>query len=152
MYIIYHDIGGTHGPSIAAAIHLNELPSDEIPGKTEIEKLILSERFRTGSEGRLVFHGKDHYGHQIFSFARRYAPSMFLNAFSSIMTITKKDPKDLLYIDTMPFANTQMIIGGSYARRAGLASLGRPLLILGILQAYPQLSSLVWKTQLKLEP
>lgn len=152
MYIIYHDIGGTYGPIIAAAIHLKKLSIDEIPKKSEIEKLILSEQFKTGPEGRLVFHGKDPYGHQVFSFARRYAPAMFLNAFHSVMSIAKKDPKELLYVDTMPIANTRMILGGSYARRAGLASLGKPLLIPGILQAYPQIASLVWKTLLKVEP
>ena len=152
LYIIYHDIGGTYGPIIAAAIHLKALPPDESPQKLEIEKFLLSEDFQAAQEGRLIFHGKDHYGHQVFSFARRYAPNMFFNAFKSIMTMSKVDPKDLLYVDTMPTVNTLMMIGGSYARRAGLASLGRPFLTRGILQAYPHIASLVWKTKLKVDP
>ncbi|SHJ82476.1 Protein of unknown function [Geosporobacter subterraneus DSM 17957] len=152
MYIIYHDVGGTYGPIIAAAIHLKRLPLDQIPEKSDLEKLISTNGFQPGPDGRLIFHGKDSNGHQVYSLGRKHAPAMFHNAFKSIITISKTDLKELIYTDTMEAANLMMVLGGRYARKAGLSSLGKPLLTAGILRAYPEISSIVWKTLLKTEP
>lgn len=151
MYIIYHDVGGTYGSIIAAAIHLKRLPLNQIPQKSDLEKLISTTEFQPGPDGRLRFHGKDSSGHQVYSLGRQYAPAMFHHAFISILTISKTDPKELVYTDTMQAVNLMMILGGRYAKRAGLSSLGKPLLTAGILRAYPQISSIVWKTLIKTE-
>lgn len=152
MYVIYHDIGGTYGAVIAAAIHLSQLPREGAVKKEEIQNFLSLDKFYPGQEGHLVFHGKDCYENEIYSLGRRYAPRMFLNALHSTLDMSKQNPKQLLYVDTMETVNLSMIVGGTYARRAGLLKFSKPLLIYGLLKAYPKLQNLVWKTELKSKP
>ena len=52
MYIVYRDVGGTHSTVVAAAIHLNRLPMQEVPSRDEILNLPL---FKAGEKGHRSF-------------------------------------------------------------------------------------------------
>ncbi|QEK13359.1 DUF3189 family protein [Crassaminicella thermophila] len=150
MYIIYHDVGGTHSTVVAAAIHLNKLPLDSVPSKSEILNLPLFDRLEKKDIGRLIFHGKDEYGHSIYTISRQYSPRLVVNALQTVADMINKDKNEILCVDTSKTVNNLMRIGGASSRRLGLVSFGRPIVTYGTIKAYPQIATIVKKTKLKI--
>lgn len=152
LYIVYHDAGGTHSTAIAAAIHLNKLPMDVIPSKSEIQSVPLFDRLEKKNIGRLIYHGQDEYGHAVYTISRRYYPQLVTNAIQTVFDMIDKDKKDILCVDTSPSVNNWMRIGGASSRSLGLVSFGRPIVTYGTWKAYPAIVEIVKKTKLKIAP
>jgi hypothetical protein len=153
MYIVYHDVGGTHSTAVAAAIHLNNLPLDRIPSEDEILNIPLFDKLEKKDIGHLIYHGTDEYGHLVYTISRQYAPQLIVNALSTVFDmINKEAKKEILCIDTSPSVNNWMRIGGASSRRFGLVRLGRPIVTYGTIKAYPDIVEIVQKTKLKIAP
>lgn len=152
LYIVYHDVGGTHSTVVAAAIHLHQLPIERIPSKSEILNLPLFDRLEKKDIGRLIFHGKDEYGHNVYTLSRQYSPHLVVNAITTVFDMVDQDKNKLLCIDTSKTVNNLMRIGGGSSRRFGLVSFGRPIVTYGTIKAYPQIADLVKRTKLKIAP
>lgn len=59
MIFIYTDFGGTHTTSLAAAYHLNKLPTDRKLTKEEILNVEYFNKLKTEDMGKIIFHGLD---------------------------------------------------------------------------------------------
>ncbi|HDR7206958.1 TPA: DUF3189 family protein, partial [Bacillus cereus] len=57
MIYIYTDFGGTHTTSLAAAYHLNKLPTDRKLTKEEILNVDYFNKLKTEDMGKIIFHG-----------------------------------------------------------------------------------------------
>jgi len=152
MYIVYHDVGGTHSTVVAAAIHLNRLPMQEVPSRDEILNLPLFDKLEKKDIGRLMYHGTDEYGHFVCTISRKYQPQIVVNALMSVFDIADMDPKQILCVDTSPAVNNWMRLGGGSSRKFGLVSFGRPIVAYGTIKAYPKIAEIVKKTKLKIAP
>ncbi|MFZ5968610.1 MAG: DUF3189 family protein [Bacillota bacterium] len=152
MYIVYHDVGGTHSAVVAAGIHLNKLPMDRIPDKSEILGLSLFDRLEKHQRGHLVFHGLDEYGHEVYTLSRQYAPEVVTNGIKSVFDIMHMDKNLLICADTSPSVNGLMRIGGGSSRRFGMVSFGRPIVTYGTLKAYPRIIEIVQGVKRKTAP
>ena len=72
MIYIYHDFGGTHSTSLAAAFHLKLLPPPTRKfTKQEILAVPFFNKLTKQDVGRLIFHGKDNGGNAVYTVARR---------------------------------------------------------------------------------
>lgn len=152
MYVVYHDVGGTHSTVIAAAIHLNRLPMDMLPSMKDILNVPLFDKLEKKDQGRLIYHGQDEYGNQIYTIHRQYVPQLITNTIGSVFDMVGRDRKEILFVDTSVTVNHLMRIGGGSSRRLGLVAFGRPLVAYGTLKAYPKIVAVVQKTKLKVAP
>lgn len=67
MIYIYTDFGGTHTTSLAAAYHLNKLPTDRKLTKEEILNVDYFNKLKTEDMGKIIFHGIDEHGHPVYT-------------------------------------------------------------------------------------
>lgn len=151
MIIIYHDIGGAHSTSVAANIHINKLPSDRIPDKSELLALPTFDRITKNDRGHLIYIGDDEFGNKVYTISRQFKPNLVIPAIEDMYKITHGNTDGLYIVDTQPTVNTLMKIGGFCSRRLGLVSFGRPIVTNGSLKAYNKIADLVRgvKEQLK---
>nr|WP_132243444.1 DUF3189 family protein [Marinisporobacter balticus] len=152
MYIFYHDVSGTHSVVIAAAIHLNYLPIDRVPKKSEILDIPLFDRLEKKDIGRLIYHGNDLYKNSVYTLGRQSASHLVVNAIKTVFDMADRDKKEVLFVDTSKAVNNLMRIGGGSSRLLGLISFGRPIVTYGTIKAYPKICDIVKKTQLKIVP
>lgn len=152
LYIIYHDVGGTHSTVAAAAIHLHMLSMDRTPSFSEILDLPLFDQLEKKDHGRLIYHGTDEYGHSIYTISRQYAGPLVTNAIMTVCPMINQNEKEVLCINTSPAVNTFMRIGGGSSRRFGLVAFGRPIVTYGTIKAYPKIVEIVKKVKLKIAP
>lgn len=152
LYIVYHDVGGTHSTVIAASIHLHRLPVDHIPTQSEILDIPLFDRLEKKDVGRLIYHGNDEYDNPIYTISRQSSAHLIVNTLETVLSMVGKNNQEILCVDTSPTVNTLMRIGGGSSRRLGLVSFGRPIVTYGTLKAYPKIINLVNKTKLKIAP
>lgn len=147
MKIIYHCVGGTHSSAIAAAIHLNILPSDRVPTADEIMGIGYFDTMQKKDMGLLILKGIDEFGNEVYSLGRQFNKNLVLNTVKSTYSISNKNADDLLFIDTMTTVNMLMKIGGFSSRRLHLVSFGRPIVIKGAQNAYKDIIDLVKDTK-----
>ncbi|WP_053954854.1 DUF3189 family protein [Inediibacterium massiliense] len=152
MYIVYHDVGGAHSTIVAAAIHLNQLPLDYIPDKNELLALPLFDKIQKKDIARLIYHGKDEYGHSIYTIGRKNSAHLVVNAIETVFQMLNFPQNEILCVDTSPAVNNLMRIGGGSSRKFGLVSFGRPIVTYGTLKAYSNISEIVKKTKRKIVP
>ncbi|WP_018248647.1 DUF3189 family protein [Orenia marismortui] len=142
MHIIYHDVGGAHSVAVAAALHLNKLPVNNIPTKEDIISLATFDKIKKKDIGHLIYQGKDEFANQVYTLGYKYSSKIALPLLQDTYALLgKKD--DLLLIDTKPTINFLMKVGGFTSRGLGISSLGRPIVTRGVLKAYPKLVELV---------
>lgn len=152
MYIIYHDVGGSHSAVIASHIHLNNLPADRIPATEEILATPMFDKLESKNIGRLIFHGTDEYGNSIYTLARLYYKHTVTNAIESIPEMLGIDKNKVLLVDTSPSVNFLMKLGGGSSRKLRFVSFGRPIVAYGTIKAYENILDLVNKTKTKIAP
>ncbi len=140
--IIYRCFGGAHSSVVAAAIHLGQLKSDSLPTDEELMNLTLFDRQGKDAHGQLHFLGFDEQGRHIYSVGCRNAGASVektLKEVAGLMGVAG----DLHFVDTLRCVNIKMRVGGYLSRRWGLIKLGRPLVLDGTRQAFPNLVKLV---------
>ncbi len=67
---IYNCYGGTHSSALAAAYHLKKLPFSRKPSKNEILSTDCFNQLSPKEMGKLIFHGLDEEGHQVYTIGR----------------------------------------------------------------------------------
>lgn len=147
--IIYHCFGGSHSSVMAASIHLGLLPLNRIPRPEELMALPVFDKTSDKDFGVLKWMGTDEKGRQVYILAKKSMGermSHILLGLADLMGIKN----ELLVVNTMPYVNWMMMVGGFLSRRAGMPWLGRPLLMRGAQRAYFDLVALVQSIKLKL--
>lgn len=67
MIFIYTDFGGTHSTALAAAYHLNKLPTDRKLTKEEILNVDYFNKLKTEDMGKIIFHGIDENSNPVYT-------------------------------------------------------------------------------------
>lgn len=78
MIFIYTDFGGTHTTSLAAAYHLNKLPTDRKLTKEEILNVEYFNKLKTEDMGKIIFHGIDENGNPVYTIDAAHQKSLYL--------------------------------------------------------------------------
>lgn len=148
MIVIYHCFGGSHSSVTAAALHLGLIGKDHPPTMNELMALPYFDKTEDEDFGSIRFMGVDEYGNGVYvlgkkSLGNRY--SNILHGIADIMGVADQ----VLAVNTMTSVNWVMKIGGFISRRAGIVSVGRPIVGVGTREAFLALVNLVEITRLK---
>jgi len=152
VYIVYHDQSGAHACVIAAAIHLDQLPIDQIPSKSEISRIPLFNKLEKHQIGRLIFHGTDKYGNSVYTIGRKRSSQLVTNALQTVFDMIDGNKNQILCVDTSQENNRFISLGGMCSCRLGLTPLGDSLAAYGATRTYSRIAEIVKKTKLKIVP
>ena len=147
MIVIYHDVGGAHSSCAAAHIHINNLPMDRIPSKSELLELPTFDKLVKSQQGHLIYIGIDEFGASVYTLSRQYKPQLVIPAISDIYNIVNGTMDGFFLGDTSPTVNKLMQIGGFSSRRLGWVAFGRPIVTKGTMNAYFDIVDVVKKTK-----
>lgn len=149
MKIIYHCFGGSHSSVLAAALHLGWIEKSRLPAIDQLMAVPYFDKTSDEDFGCIRFMGVDEYGNEIYVLGKKsfagYRYSNLLMGIAEILGVKE----ELFVVDCMSRVNWIMKLGGFTSRRAGLISLGRPVLGLGTRSAFLNLVNLVEITRLK---
>jgi hypothetical protein len=148
MIFIYHDFGGTHTTSMAAAIHLRLLPDREWTDE-EILEIPDFNQLKKKDAGHLFFKGTDHDGHDVYTIGKRsskYVLPAMKDVSKMLLSRYDRDGK-IIFSNTSPVVPPVMTAGGFFARGLGLDAIGVPLLLRGAKQCRVYLEKLVEETK-----
>ena len=150
MIYIYHDFGGTHSTSLAAAYHLKLIndPS-KVLEKDEVLAVPYFNKLKKQDAGKFIFHGEDEEGNLVYTLGKRSSklvlPSLY--HFSEIMIKRYELDEKIVFSNTSPVVPLAMTFGGFFSRGLGINSIGVPLLIKGAQQCCKHISQLVEETK-----
>ncbi|MDH6672099.1 hypothetical protein M2277_002761 [Paenibacillus sp. LBL] len=149
MIFIYNDYGGTHTTSLAAAYHLNKLPTNRQLTKEEILAVDYFNKLKTSDMGKLIFHGLDENGNPVYSVGRGSSKVVVeaLKNLSLILQDKYQNDEPIIYSNTSPTVPFSMTMGGLLSRRLKLDSLGVPLLVMGAKKSCSNIHELVIHTK-----
>ncbi|MBS4007273.1 MAG: DUF3189 family protein [Clostridium sp.] len=140
--IIYHCYGGAHSSVTAAAIHLGKLSAENTPTTEELLTLNLFDRLTKEGHGELHLAGVDEWQNQVYSVGCRNVGKAMERVLREVADIFAPQ-EQLIFVDTLHCVTIKMRIGGYISRRLGLIEIGRPIVLQGTKEAYPQLVALV---------
>ncbi|GAB6181802.1 DUF3189 family protein [Desulfotomaculum defluvii] len=143
MYIIYYDVGGAHSVQTAAGIHLDILPMEGTPKPEDLFKMKKFDNTSKTDYGRIIYAGTDEFGNRVYTLSCQYASPVVVPAIRDMHQIAGGNPRELLMVSTLGTINLLMKIGGFTSRRLKWVSIGRPIVIKGTIQAYPEIATLV---------
>lgn len=143
MNIVYHCFGGAHSSVTAAAIHLGWLSPNKLPSKEDLTKIPYFDWQTKKDHGIFRFMGKDEFGNKVFFIGRRYLRHDFETLVYGLAKMYGVDSKEILLINTMPYINWMMILGGYLSRRHGIVKIGRPIVIKGVQHSFFRYVALV---------
>lgn len=149
MVIIYNCYGGTHSSILASAIHLKRLPVDRIPTKQEILDIEYFNRLNYKDMGRLIFHGTDEEGNQVFTVGRGISKALIPAMRNLAITLCryKGVNERFLFVNCSATVPPLMTLGGFFSRALHLDFIGVPLLTAGTRQTYNNITKLVEKSK-----
>ncbi len=147
MKIIYHCYGGAHSSVVAAAVHLGELPKDSKPRSEDILKCAYFDEVPSVKIGIIHYLGKDEEGNDIYNMGCGNAGKIIEKALPEILNIYGIKSDDLYLINTLKCVNWTMRLGGYLSRSLKLTRIGRPLVIMGTIAAFPAIVKLVEKSK-----
>lgn len=150
MIFIYHDFGGTHTTSMAAAYHLKKIDNpDKILEKDEILAVPYFNKLTKKDAGRFIFHGVDDEGNSVYTLGRRSSklviPSLY--HFSNIIVSRYQLNERIIFSNTSPVVPFAMTMGGFFSRGLKLNAIGVPLLVVGAKQCCKHIKQLVDHTK-----
>ncbi|ATW24108.1 DUF3189 family protein [Candidatus Formimonas warabiya] len=148
MKIIYCCYGGSHSSVTAAAIHLGMLPGTRRPTFQELLSVPFYEQQKAKDHGYFRFMGFDEYRNEVYIIGKHNLGPSFEKIIRQIGEAFHIDQQEIVLVDTMPYVNLAMMIGGFTSRRLGLERIGRPIVILGTQNAYFNLVSLVHRLKI----
>ncbi len=144
MKIIYHCYGGSHSSVTAAAIHLGMLPETRLPCKRELLSLPYYDAQVKEDHGRIRFMGYDEKGRQIYISSKNNLGESYERIMRQLLSVISKEPAPAVaFVNTMPYVNVWMMLGGFLSRRWGWNHLGRTIIIAGTRQSYYRFVHLV---------
>ncbi|NRD80130.1 DUF3189 family protein [Bacillus sp. BRMEA1] len=150
MIYIYHDFGGTHTTSIAAAYHLKIInPSSQMLTKEEILAIPYFNQLKKKDAGRIFFHGNDDEGHPVYTIGRRNDKLVLpaLQDLSSLFLTRYQKEERIVFSNTSPTVPLAMTLGGFFSRGLGIDFIGVPLLVKGAQQCHRHIYQLVETTK-----
>ncbi|MBU7592874.1 DUF3189 family protein [Metabacillus halosaccharovorans] len=150
MIYVYHDFGGTHTTSLAAAYHLNIVSNPEkVLDKKEILNIPYFNKLSKHDAGKFIFHGIDQDGHAVYTLGKRSSKLVLpsLSNFSEILTERNQLNERIIFSNTSPVVPFAMTVGGFLSRGLKLDAVGVPLLIMGTKQCCLHISKLVEQTK-----
>ncbi|KOR89125.1 DUF3189 family protein [Paenibacillus solani] len=149
MIFIYNDYGGTHTTSLAAAYHLNQLPTNRPLSTEEILGVNYFNKLSTSDMGRLIFHGLDENGNPVYTLGRGSSKIVIpaLSNLSHILQDKYQNAEPIVFSNTSPTVPLVMSIGGFLTKRMKLSRIGDPLLITGAKQCCGLIRELVLHTK-----
>lgn len=149
MIYIYNCYGGTHSSALAAAYHLNYLPTHRTPSKQEILKVDIFNNLTRKDMGRIIYHGDDENGDKVYSLGRGRSKVVVkaLNNICSILRTTSEIHEPIIFSNTSPTVPIAMTFGGMFSRGLRINFIGVPLLLIGARQAHSNLVNLVKYTK-----
>jgi len=149
MVIIYNCYGGTHSSILASAIHLKKLPIDRIPSKQEILNLEYFNKLTYKDMGRLLFHGRDEDGNQVYTVGRGISKALIPAMRNLAIALCRNSDVDerFLFINCSSTVPPLMTLGGFFSRGFHLDFIGVPLLTAGVHQTYYNIAKLVEKSK-----
>ncbi|MDM5225185.1 DUF3189 family protein [Cytobacillus sp. NJ13] len=150
MIYIYHDFGGTHTTSLAAAYHLNILSeSNQIPSREEILAVPYFNKLQKKDAGRFIFHGKDQEGNSVYTLGRRSSKITVKTLFHFCETLVNNNQlnEKIILSNTSPVVPFAMTLGGFFSRGLGIDAIGVPLLIQGAQKCCGNIIQLVNETK-----
>ena len=125
MDIIYCCYGGAHSSPIAAAIHIGQLNSEQIPTASEIWNVQLYDRVESSDRGKVNFIGEDECGNRVYVCGRGSEKQGIEQAIKSGILLAGGSTDGLVFIDTLPAVNILMRIGGFMSQLNGSGSADR---------------------------
>ncbi|MGI6226062.1 MAG: DUF3189 family protein [Peptococcales bacterium] len=143
MHIIYNCYGGSHSSVTAASIHAGLLQDNRVPTPEEFMKLPYYDQQVAKDHGYIRFIGEDEYGNKIYLTSKHNLSYHYETIMRSILCIAEIPNEDVVFVDTMPYVNWLMVLGGYLSRRLGLTYIGRPIVIWGTQIAFFNFSHLV---------
>lgn len=149
MIYIYNDYGGTHTTSLAAAYHLNKLPSNRKLTKEEIVHVRFFNKLTKHDLGKLIFHGIDEEDNAVYTIGRRNSKYVVPAIQEFAMLLQEKNQLDekVIISNTSPTVPFVMSVGGFLARGLNINFLGEPLLVAGAKQCCEKINRLVEETK-----
>lgn len=148
MKIIYHCFGGSHSSVTAAALHLGLIPKDHPPTLDDLMAIPYFDKTDNSDFGSIRFMGVDEYHNEVYVLGKKSLGNRYSNILHGVADILGVRDQ-VLAVNTMDSVNWTMKIGGFMSRRAGIVSLGRPLVGAGTREAFMALVGLVEVTRMK---
>lgn len=148
MKIIYCCFGGSHSSVTAAAIHVGLISSTHKPTGKELLAVPYYDIQVGKDHGYFRYMGKDEYGNQVYITGKHNLGKNFESIIRQIADIFGLEQKDYVIVDTMPYVNLMMMIGGYTSRRLGIVSIGRPIVIRGTQNAFFKLAAMVHRIKI----
>ncbi|MEW5922093.1 MAG: DUF3189 family protein [Bacillota bacterium] len=147
MKIIYHCFGGTHSSVLCAAIHLGIISDQHIPGYQELMNCPYFDKV-SGSEVGIIHHmGRDERENDIYILGCRSCGPIVEKIIREMGRLLGIAPDEVVMVDTTPYLNILLKMGGFLSRGLGLVGPGRIILYRGIRLAFPSFKGLVRKVK-----
>lgn len=143
MHIIYHCYGGAHSSVTAAAIHARLLSENSIPNGEQLLKLPYYDLQVAKDHGYIRYIGQDEHDNSVYITSKHNLGEDYEDIMRSIANIAGLPQNQLVFVNTMPYVNILMMIGGYLSRRLGWVRIGRPIVIMGTKIAFPKFSQVV---------
>ncbi len=145
---IYHDFGGTHTTSLAAAYHLKIIRHRKLE-KEEISELPYFNKLTKKDAGKFIFHGEDEEGNPVYTLGRRSSKLAVetLHHFCHLLNSHKGINDKIVLSDTSPAVPLSLTLGGFISKGLGLDRLGTPLVIKGAQKCSGNILELVNETK-----
>ncbi len=146
-HIVYYDFGGSHSSVTAAAVHTGRLTPNQVPSSDDLMALPYLDKTSPGDFGKFKYFESDAQGNAVYVLGTKSSHAgNLLKDLVNIMGIADQ----YLFLDTIPYVNNTLRVGGWLSRAASLPSLGRPLVMIGLKQAYAKLCAFVNKANLNM--
>lgn len=146
---IYNDFGGTHTTSLAAAYHLQKLPTDRILTKEEILNVPYFNKLDRSDTCRFIFHGKDEDGSLVYTIGRR-SSKLVVPALKNLCELLQdqfQTDEKIIFSNTSPTVPFAMTMGGFFSRGLKIDFIGVPLLVTGAKKSCLNINKLVENTK-----
>jgi hypothetical protein len=150
MKIIYCCFGGSHSSVTAAAIHLGMLSSTRIPSRQELLNIPFFERQTAKDHGLFRFMGCDELGREVYIVGKHNLGKNFERIIRQVASLFALNQQELVIIDSMPYVNFIMMVGGYISRRLGIIFIGRPIVSFGTQKAFLTMAGMVNRVKIKL--
>lgn len=142
MKIIYNCYGAAHSSVTSAAIHIGILPNDRVASKAELLSIPYYDAQVAPDHGRIRFMGYDKAGHEVYIASKHNLGSYYNDIMLKLLSLSGYDKGEVVFVDTMPYVNLWMMIGGYISRRLGLR-IGRTIILYGTQRSYYRFADLV---------
>lgn len=149
MKIIFNCFGGAHSSVTAAALHLGLLPETRLPEPEELLNLPYYDAQVGKDHGRIRFMGFDRWGNEVYIVGKKNLGIFYEKIMHSLITLNGGTQEKFIFVNTMPYVNIWMMLGGFLSRRLGMRVPGRQIVIYGTRKSYFKFLHLVNLLQVK---